>query len=140
MHYFDESLIALDNAYRGYVVEKNGQTGLINYKGEILIPSIYEQIFYRSIMDESFVVEKDNLFGVLDKNNKVILPIVCEEIEDHYCLVEATQKYFVINRAGIPITEDLFDEVIELDAFTYKVRLLDEWFVLDNEGNIIETE
>ena len=136
--YIDTSSISLDNAYRGYVVDIDGKEGLINYQGQIVIPLMYEQIFNRSIQDETFLVEKDGLFGVVDKNNDVVLPIICEEIEDNICLVEATQQYIIINQTGFPITEDLFDEVIALDANTYKVRLLDEWFILDNEGNIIE--
>ena len=136
--YIDTSSIALDNTYRGYVVDIDGKEGLINYQGQIVIPLMYEQIFNRSIQDETFLVEKDGLFGVVDKNNDVVLPIICEEIEDNICLVEATQQYIIINQTGFPITEDLFDEVIALDANTYKVRLLDEWFILDNEGNVIE--
>lgn len=85
---------------------ENGKLGLINLKGEIVVPAIYDEI--RKYQDRNWkrdklVVEKDNKFGFLDSNLKILFPPIYQTDKEypHY-----PPEHFVIDEKNIRVLKD----------------------------------
>lgn len=52
------------------IMKKNGKFGIIDIKGQVLVPFIYEQIVPNSscLQRDLLLIKKDGLFGLMDKN------------------------------------------------------------------------
>ena len=79
-YYGDYGSIKLfdDKGYFGVLID--GKMGLMNYKEELLIPAVYDELlFCKPNFDSStkdlFVVKKKGKYGVLDSKNNSVVPI-----------------------------------------------------------------
>lgn len=96
MNYFNAGLINLYglrdfNEYNGYLkyYEINEQVGLINTKGDVVVPAVYDNIRRYQDFDgewEKLIIEKAGYFGFLDSNLNVLFPPIyrCSSDTNYY--------------------------------------------------------
>jgi hypothetical protein len=70
----------------GGVVELSGNKGLVDTKGEIVLPIFYEEL--KLINDTTIIVKKNNQYGILSHTNYTIVPL-------KYNLIEPISKSIV---------------------------------------------
>lgn len=97
--------------FEGYAeVSKDGiNYGLINSKGELVLPYEYDdRYFLKHPDDEWFIISKNNKYGVVDKNNNKIIEFLFDELDYSYGndLLEAKigDKWGIIDLKGNPLT------------------------------------
>lgn len=106
---------------------ENGKSGLINLKGEIIVPAVYDEI--RKYQDrnrkrDKLVIVKDNKFGFLDANLKVLFPPIYQtnrensyiypehnDIDGQNLKVLKDGKYGLISEEGQILIDFLFDDI-----------------------------
>ncbi len=111
------------------ILEKDGNVGLADLKGQLKIPSIYQEIspcFY----DETnrFIVKKNNLFGIIDIDQNIIIPIEYNEIsnwveygpDEHF--VTKNKKKGLISREGKTVIPPIYDEILVDNSKLIKVK------------------
>lgn len=72
----------------------NKKAGIINIRGEEVIPCIYDRI-HRLCWDKNFVVESNKKFGVIDSVGKEIIPFVYDFIVNSY-----HSDFFIASKDG----------------------------------------
>ncbi len=83
------------------VYEVNGLWGLKSYKGDILAPPVYEEIFEAN-EDGVAVVQKNGKFGYLSNDGKTLIECVYDDANDAYFIEEKNYgPVFIGNKAGL---------------------------------------
>lgn len=59
-------------------VDKDGKSGLINDKGKIILPIIYDEVD-NGVYESAVRIKKDGLYGLADINGNVIVPTIYED-------------------------------------------------------------
>ncbi len=80
------------------VVGNKSYKGVLDDKGNIIIPFIYNEIYEHS--DSIYLVEKDGLEGFIDINNKIILPIEYDTLQylsKNLLLIQKNNKFGIID-------------------------------------------
>ncbi|QSI05303.1 WG repeat-containing protein [Treponema pedis] len=92
--------------------KENGKWGALNYKGETLIPFVYDNI---KIPNSSwyfpvslYAVESKGKWGFVDKNNKTVVPLIYDDVNSsfrgyptmNYTEVKQENKWGAINKEG----------------------------------------
>lgn len=65
-------------------ISNDNKFGIVNTKGDLLVPSIYDSIKYNSIPghdDDGFVVSQDGKYGLIDNKNNVLIPLKHTDID-----------------------------------------------------------
>src|SRR5690606_16505771 len=94
--------------------KKNGKSGVINRKGETIVPFIYDKVnyFYNSGLA---IVIKDKKFGFVNALGKEIIPIIYENVDqtmtDEIVLVSKNKKWAFFSNKGKQLTDYKFDEI-----------------------------
>lgn len=106
---------------------ENGKSGLINLKGDIIVPAVYDEI--RKYQDRNWkrdklVIVKDNKFGFLDANLKVLFPPIYQtnrensyiypehnDIDGQNLKVLKDGKYGLISEEGKVLIDFRFDDI-----------------------------
>lgn len=70
----------------GGIVEFNGNKGLVDNKGEIILPIFYQEL--KLINDTTVIIKKNNLYGILSHTNDSVIPL-------KYNLIEPISKSIV---------------------------------------------
>ncbi len=70
-----------------YKIENNGKFGVINDKGEIIIPVEYEYIGFEKygLTDDKFVAKKNGKYGYINYKNEIVADFIFDE-EPYYLL------------------------------------------------------
>lgn len=95
----------------GHYVCRNDKLGIINYNGTVVIPPVYDELFYCS--SGLFKVVKKGKFGVLKSDKEVLIPLIYNSI--------IVDDYRINSAEGI---------------FIYAL-MNDIWMKYDEKGNII---
>ena len=99
---FEEGFAEAGNNIKG-----NFKRGIINKKGDIIIPFIYSDIFRCS--KDRIRVGKNNKIGLIDYNNKVIIPILYDNIyesdDDKIFLVQKGNRFAYFDENGTQFTK-----------------------------------
>lgn len=158
-----ETMDQAEQAEKYSVVVIEDKTGIVDSKGKIVIPVIYDSIFFRGSF---FEVKKEEKYGIIDREGKIIIPIVYDfiiVINDIYNEVSINNKYGIIDNFGnlklsiefdrlekLSLKRDLFlarkgnlNSLIEIDGektyLPYNISLhtivFDKYFVGKNEKN-----
>lgn len=110
------------------VWDGNNNVGLIDLKGEIVVPAIYDYIRrYQDFNDkrDKLIIEKDGLFGLLDADLKVLFPPMYRTSSDtnyagypehnilngQYIKVFKDEKCGLINEKGDVLIDFKFDDL-----------------------------
>lgn len=110
------------------IYDKNNKVGLINLKGEIIVPTIYDEI--RKYQDHNWkrdklIIYKDDMFGFLDSNLKVLFPPIYKTNKDNsysdspehnvlnkrFIKVFKNEKCGLINENGKVLIDFMFDDI-----------------------------
>ncbi|TKC00784.1 WG repeat-containing protein [Pedobacter cryophilus] len=122
-------------------VSLNGKWGMINKKGDVIIPIEYESEPYEA--SGLVKVKLSNKFGFLDKTGKIVIPIKYDEADlfsDNFARVKTNGKWGVIDKTGKAVLEMKYDEIkFELAHIDdrFLAQLNGKWSVLDKSGKEI---
>jgi len=124
-------------------VMKNGKYGLIDYKGNYVIPAEFDEVLYESL-STGFKARKNGKYGWLKMDGSDLIPFVYDKLETFYgdksSFTKATQndKIGVIsvaqNKTIVPIE---FDEVYEYYDRNFLVKIGDKVGLIDVDGNYV---
>ena len=125
-----------------YVITTEGKHGVINTKGEYVIPPIYDDIGFLSDDEEPFYVEKsDGNYIYIDETGKQVIDDMYEEAYSFlggFAVVRKNGRYHVINHVGDILAE--VDGPLELDRFSDLAVLPDgngKYGAIDTSGNLL---
>lgn len=100
---------------------ENDKVGLIDLKGEIVIPATFDEIRrFQNSSDDKILVQKDGKFGFLDLNLKELFPPIYSIkngypehnlLNEKYLKVVKDEKFGLINENGEVFIDFLFDEI-----------------------------
>lgn len=80
---YNHEKTALMNTY--FICQKDGKRGVFNYKGQCLLPILYEDItaIHLSLKegDYEFIVKLNGKYGIVNQNGLVLVPIKYDSIE-----------------------------------------------------------
>lgn len=132
-----------------YKVEKENKYGIIDYKGNIIIPTTYEYITISSIQNENecvFVCELENKYDYINENGKImmssdnLLDVSCyNKFNDDYNTIviigkEKNRKYF-----NLISGEEVFKEEKDIN-FKYNMQIKDKKIIIYNKDMSIKEE
>lgn len=122
-------------------VRLNGKWGLINLKGEIVIPLLYDRELY--CFDGLVSVCLNKKVGLLDTTGKVVTPIKYDDlggilfIYNEFAQVALNGKWGLINKTGAEFISPKYDFITAYGIGTYFVRLNGKCGVIDKNGTEI---
>lgn len=138
--------------YDLYPIEQKGKWGVMNSKGNIIVPCIYSDI---SVLHSGFIrAIKDNLAGGLDKKGKIILPFIYESIDEVGCgydhayfpktvlKIKKDNKYGLIEaKTGRIIVPPLYEYIEDFSekekvAIVYSIQKK-KYGLVNYQGNVI---
>ena len=93
-----------------FIVKKDGEFGVLNNKGEVVIPLEYEQI---SGLNGYYASGKKDRYGLIDTDGKVVLPIEFTRVEFY------GKAVYVVKNELIGVYNDQFRLIAE-PQFKYK--------------------
>ncbi len=117
-----------------------GKWGFVDADGKEVIPHIYEKAdcFY---MGYASVVVNGKM-GLIDLKGKTIVPFEYDNdlmyFEDGLAVVKKGEKFGYVNLTGVVVVEIKYNEAEDVSNGKLKVRLEDNWLILDKNGEIIE--
>ncbi len=101
--------------YDGFAyVMKNNKVGLLNRKGDLLIPTEYDRILYDETLqfkEQPIPVVKNGKFGFINKRNKVIIPFQYSDafLFKNGLAAAKKGKYGFINEQGETVIPFIYD-------------------------------
>lgn len=123
-------------------VKVKGKWGMIDTKGKIVIPIIYDTRL--NILEGLIRIQLDNKYGYVDLTGKAITPLKYDRAADFWTesspTVRINDKWGAIDRTGAEVVEVKYDEIRAYPkAETFAVKLNKKWGLVDKKGvEIIE--
>ena len=102
-----------DNGYH-HILDSNNKYGLINQKGDIILPCEFDTI-YPTIKDDLVLVKKNGVFGFYNNEGFKVIDFhykVAHEFDNGIAAVneiDSGQKYYLINKKGDRVSHNTFD-------------------------------
>lgn len=124
-----------DNYY--FIVTKDGKYGVINERGQIILPASYDQISTTSDNSRLNVVSNGK-YGILDFYGNIIIPAEYDKIRDcgFYYSVTLNNKSGIIDTIGETIIPIEYDRIVS-DLLYFKVYKNKMYGYYDLKGNVI---
>lgn len=119
---------------------KDGDYGVINTKGETVIPFEYHNILYCwHYNDNYFVVHKYLKKGVVNLENDMLIPIEYEHVFQYgpnVFRVKLGHKYGLINTNGEIIVPIIYDSIVRMgyNSGIYRLRLDNKYGLYNIKG------
>ncbi len=121
-----------DNILR---VSKDGQYGLIDFEGNIVLNCEYDEIIALKGVKENLIVKKDQKVGLVNAKGQSIIKVVYNDIRTlqegskaEYIIVDETGKMGIISTSGTIVLEPKYDEIKYVySTDTYAVKEEDKW-------------
>ncbi len=153
---FDNVKFLSDNYF---LVEKDGFKGVVDEKGNVIIPLKYKDIVYGSgkfaffdgsywnykdmkftyleIFDNIIIVQNNGFYGIIDTSGKIILNFNYDSLKFIDGLLFAKKGYFwsIFNKNFERIVEGV--DSFEIDEDFVKFRKLNKWGLVDKNGKIL---
>lgn len=99
-------------------VKKDGKYGLINYKGNEILPVEYTEIEALHGVRNSLIIKKDDQIGLCDNTGRIIIDVqykdiigIDEEYKNGYIVINNDNKYGIIDFNKETILETKYEEV-----------------------------
>lgn len=124
-------------------VVKHGKKGVFNHKGQLILPTEFDEIQHPFMHSTSINVCKNGKWGVFDKLGKEICEPRYDKIDDYgfacgRLAVCRNNKWGFINRKGREVIECIYDEVFQFFEENHcEVKLNGEKITIDIYGNTI---
>ena len=133
------------NSYqRRYVNRSHSVTherwGLVNKKGDILIPLSDSRIFIEGVVQNMILVRKGGFCGAFDNNNNIVIPLSYDGIEilpNGKVKAKKNYKYGLIGLEGKTLIPFEYDELKEFSDNIYTVCQTNKWGLVNTQGQII---
>ena len=148
MPLYDTMPIPLEN--KTFLVCKNGQPGIINRRGEVIVPfgeyQHVEENFERLLCyTYNFTVVKSNgKYGAIDHEGKVAIPIIYDEHFPSPCHETKTtigrigDKYQILSADGTELSGLIYDHCEKLGFGFFAVEKDGEKYVINRHGQKFE--
>ncbi len=125
------------NAY-AVVQNIDGNYGVINPKGKLLLKPVYDSITY--FFNGFMRIEVGNKFGLVDKNFKIVLKPTYDYIEEfvgNIAILQHKNKYGCINRDMELKIKPTYDRIYFQQEDFLRTTLNSKWGYLDNNCNVL---
>lgn len=107
--------------YEIALVIQDGRKGMINKKGDIVVPIKYEAISI--IKDDRMYVKKNGKYGLIDIHGKIIAPTIYDDLQleltNGRSWVKLNGKYGWISRTGEELTKIKYND---LNDFIFEIK------------------
>lgn len=124
-------------------VKKDGKFGVIDFKGNTVIPCEYDSITSLKGTTNSLVVTKNGKKGIIDNTGSVIAEskyknviAISEKYENGYIVQDEKGKYGVISCNKKQVVETKYDDIKAIygNGNYYVVKENGKWKIIDTEG------
>ncbi len=112
-----------------YYAKDNGKIGLFDYKGKMLIPVIYDEIYplksgANSTITKYFVSILGKS-GIIDNTGKLIIPTIYEHISsiDTFYLVKQNSYFGLLNEKGVSILPIKYGSISKFSNSLFLVKI-----------------
>lgn len=105
------------------IAKKDGKYGVIDRKGELVIPFDYDKIreiywnYKEKIKSENVMVTKGKMQGILNRKGEVLISVKYPKLhrikDDIYYVGTTDNKYGLVKENGDPITEVVYEEPLK---------------------------
>jgi hypothetical protein len=122
-----------------FTVEKNSKHGLINNKGEMVVPCFFDG--FRHLHNDYLISIYGGRDGLINHEGKEILKCEYEYSDmmgyfyEGLSSVKKDSKYGFIDEQGEVIIDFQFDNVAYFENNFVRVKLKDKWSLIDKKGN-----
>ena len=128
----------IDHFSEGFIlVSQNEKVGLLNTKGELVVPIEYDDIDY--FRNDVAIIENNGKKGAIDKTGKVIIPVEYNDIgrfEQNTTWIEKNGMFGYVDKNGSFLTEFKYLEAYKF-AEGLSIAFLDDGYVyIDEKGKI----
>ena len=118
----------------------NGKWGVINKKGEIILPAEYKTVQYDGGI--GFVVTDDNdNMGYVDNDGQFIVPCRYDAVNgfsEGLMVVATSDKVGYVDTLGNWAIDTIFDDARAFGDGLARVKKDGEWMFIDHNGNAVE--
>lgn len=98
-----------------FIVSKENKYGIINKSNDILVPFLYDSLYFSKPNEKELViVAKKNKVGLIDNYNNVLIPFKYDEIENlnnQRYKVCSNGKYSMCDNTGKILTKDTYEYI-----------------------------
>ena len=133
--------IACEFNSRDYaVVMKDGYYGVINKKGETIVPFEYHNMLYCGLYDNNYIIVHKYLKrGVINLKNEIVIPIKYDHIFQYgpnIFRVKVSKKYGLINDKGETVVPIIYDSIDRMgyNNGIYRLRLDNKYGLFNING------
>jgi len=133
--------IACEFNSRDYaVVMKDGYYGVINKKGETIVPFEYHNMLYCGLYDNNYIIVHKYLKrGVINLKNEIVIPIKYDHIFQYgpnIFRVKVSKKYGLINDKGETVVPIIYDSIDRMgyNNGIYRLRLDNKYRLFNING------
>jgi len=120
------------------VMTEKGKVGVINLKGEPVVPSEYDVA--RILSPTLIMVSKDSKDGFFSNKGKRLTKLVYEEIEplrNGFVAVKQNEKWGLVNKEGKEIVAPQYDEIENFHDGLARVEKKEKMGFIDEAGKVV---
>jgi len=121
------------------ITEQNGKYGIVNKKGEVIIPFKYDFI---SSIGEGLIAVKLKKWGFIDKTDEVVIPFRYDDMISPFrkgvVPVKLNGKWGFIDKTDREVIPIKYDKVYTFESGRARVKLNDREFYIDKNGNEVK--
>ena len=133
--------IAYEFNSRDYaVVMKDGYYGIINKKGETIVPFEYHNMLYCGLYDDNYIIVHKYLKrGVINLKNEIVIPIKYDHIFQYgpnIFRVKVGKKYGLVNDKDETVVPIIYDSIDRMgyNSGIYRLRLDNKYGLFNING------
>ena len=120
-----------------FIIEKDEKEGIINFSGEEVVPTTYDNI--DGFSDGLSRVKQDGKYGFIDRKGTIIIPInlIYDDVDDFsngLCRVKKDDRYGFINKIGKLIVPVFHDKASAINEKLCLVKKDGKWGMIDKIG------
>ena len=123
-------------------VAKDGQYGLIDFDGNLILKCEYDEITALKGVTENLIVKKDQKVGLVNSKGQAIIKVVYKDIKplkegskNEYIIVDENDKLGVISTSGTVVLEPKYEEIKYVySTDMYAVKEENKWKIIDKSG------
>lgn len=114
--------------------------GLMNNKGDIILPIIYDYISSYDNVEPYFVIEKNGLRGLADECGNICIPVQYEllrKVSSNLVRVKRNGKYGICDLQGNEVVPCIHEYLYNAKDDRIAVCKNGKWGFFDNNGNVV---
>lgn len=128
-------------------VKKDGKYGLINYKGENILPTQYDEITTLKGVKNSIIIAKEGKVGLCNSLGEIIIEPTyskilkySDEYQDGYVVATAEGKYGLMSSNKAVLLDPIYDGITYVGSQDYYgVKSEGKNSILDKDKNVVFT-